>query len=157
MSGFLEREPERMPLGRLIALTGHRLSEHWQQAVADHTDLSRTALMALTAIEAEGRLTHREVAKHCWVRPPTLTPVVDALEANGLLSRQRDTTDRRVVRLRITATGQDALREAWRGIGAQFEGIIPQRQPEEEAAIRNYLLEVLRGLDGKEGRRDARC
>ena len=151
MSGFLEPDPQHMPLGRLVALTGQRLSRHWQQAVAEHTPLSRTALTALTAIAEHHGLTHSDVARHCWVRPGTLTPVVDALEADCLLSRRRDDSDRRAVRLHITDAGREALRQAWRGISSEFREITPPTTPAEEAVIRQYLLSILTGLDAKEG------
>ncbi|PKW13642.1 MarR family winged helix-turn-helix transcriptional regulator [Saccharopolyspora spinosa] len=151
MPGFLERDPQRMPLNWLVGLTGRRLSQYWEQAVARSTALSQTALLALTAIdEREGR-THREVAESCWVRPATLTPVIDALEADGLLTRQRDTVDRRVVRLRITSVGRAALGDAWRGVRAEFRRIDPGASPAEEALIRKYLLTILSGLNEREG------
>jgi DNA-binding MarR family transcriptional regulator len=149
--GFLEQDPQRMPLSRLVGLTGRRLTHYWEQAVARSTDLSRTAMIALTVIDQQDGQTHREVARRCWVRPATLTPVIDALESDGLLTRQRDTTDRRVVRLRITAAGRAALDAAWQGVRAEFRRIEPDTSPEDEAVIRKYLLAVLSGLNEKEG------
>ncbi|GAA0509219.1 MarR family winged helix-turn-helix transcriptional regulator [Saccharopolyspora thermophila] len=151
MAGFLERDPRRMPLTGLVALVGRRLTQHWERAVARSTDLSRTALIALTAVDEQDGRTHREVAQHCWVRPATLTPVIDALEADGLLTRQRDTADRRVVRLRITPAGRAALHSAWQGVGAEFHRIEPEINPAEADVIRKYLLAVLSGLDEEEG------
>ncbi|WP_246868972.1 MarR family winged helix-turn-helix transcriptional regulator [Saccharopolyspora sp. ASAGF58] len=151
MPGFLERDPQRMPLNRLVGLTGRRLSHYWEQAVARSTDLSQTALLALTAIDERDGRTHREVAESCWVRPATLTPVIDALESDGLLTRQRDTADRRVVRLRITPAGRAALGEAWRGVRAEFRRIDPGTSPAAEALIRKYLLAILSGLNEREG------
>ncbi|MBB5154127.1 MarR family winged helix-turn-helix transcriptional regulator [Saccharopolyspora phatthalungensis] len=151
MPGFLEQDPQRMPLSRLVGLTGRRLSHYWEQAVARSTDLSRTAMIALTAIDEQDGQTHREVAQRCWVRPATLTPVIDALESDKLLTRQRDTTDRRVVRLRITPAGRAALKAAWQGVREEFRRIEPDASPAEEALIRKYLLAVLSGLNEKEG------
>ena len=154
MGSFFERDPQHMPLGRLIALTGKKLAQHWEQVVAEHTELSRTALMALTAVAEEGELTHREVAEHCWIKPATLTPVIDALEREGLLSRQRDAADRRNVRLHITGDGKDALRESWGRVGAALREVVPEADPGEEAVSRNYLLTILGGINVKEGNRD---
>lgn len=156
MSGFSEGDPSRMPLGRLVALTGQRLTRHWERAVGRRTDLSRTALIALTAIGEHGGLTHRAVAEHCCVTPATLTPVADALEAGGLLRRSRDTNDRRAVHLRLTEDGERALHTAWRDIGAELSETVPRATPDDEAVIRRYLLTVLRELDGKEAGHDRR-
>ncbi|MEV0698438.1 MarR family winged helix-turn-helix transcriptional regulator [Saccharopolyspora sp. NPDC050389] len=151
MPGFLEQDPQRMPLTRLVGLAGQRLAHYWEQAVAQSTDLSKTALIALTTIDEQDEPTHRDVAQRCWVRPATLTPVIDALEADGLLTRRRDTTDRRVVRLRITPAGQAALDVAWRGVSAEFRRIQPEIDPAEAAVIRKYLLAILSELNEREG------
>ncbi|MGP4018434.1 MarR family winged helix-turn-helix transcriptional regulator [Saccharopolyspora sp. 5N708] len=151
MPGFLEQDPQRMPLSRLVGLAGRRLSHHWEQAVARSTDLSQTAMIALTAVDEQDGRTHREVAQRCWVRPATLTPVIDALESDGLLTRQRDTVDRRVVRLCITPAGREALNTAWQGVRAEFRRIEPDTSPEQEALVRQYLLALLSGLNEKEG------
>ncbi|MEV0082315.1 MarR family winged helix-turn-helix transcriptional regulator [Saccharopolyspora sp. NPDC050642] len=149
--GFLEQDPQRMPLTRLVGLAGRRLAHHWERAVAQSTDLSKTALMALTTIDEQDDPTHREVAQRCWVRPATLTPVIDALESDGLLTRRRDTADRRVVRLRITPAGRAALDAAWRGVSAEFRRIEPRTDPAEAAVVRKYLLAILGELSEEEG------
>lgn len=151
MSEFLERDPERMRLGRLIALTGQRLTRYWQYAVATRTDLSRTALVTLAAVAENGELTHREAARHCCVTPATLTPVVDALEADGLLLRRRDEADRRVVHLTITEDGSAALRRAREDIGAELAAVVPPADPDDDAVIRKYLIAVLDRLDAERG------
>ncbi len=151
MAEFLESDPERMHLGRLVALTGQRLTRHWQHAVATRTDLSRTALIALSVMADKGEVTHREAARHCCVTPATLTPVVDSLEADGLLRRQRDVTDRRVVHLTITEAGTSTLRKAWDDIGAELATVVPTAEPEHDTVIRRYLIEMLERLDGQRG------
>lgn len=155
MSGFLERDAQHMPLGRLVALTGQCLSRHWQRSIAERTPFSHTALVALNAIAEGDGITHREVAEQCWIQPATLTPVVDALEFDGLLSRQRDTVDRRVVRLHITPEGTESLRQARQEIGAEFRDIVPDVAAEDDSLIRKYLLTILNGLNEREDRRDA--
>jgi DNA-binding MarR family transcriptional regulator len=52
------------------------------------------------------------LAERLAVAKPTLTSTADSLVAAGLLIRETETTDRRVVRLRLTAAGQEAVRHA---------------------------------------------
>ncbi|KAA5836393.1 MarR family transcriptional regulator [Saccharopolyspora hirsuta] len=140
-----------MPLTRLVGLTGRRLSQHWERAVARSTELSRTALLVLNVLDQQNDQTHREVARRCWVRPATLTPVVDALADGGLVTRRRDPVDRRVVRLRITPRGRAELHSAWQGVRAEFQRIEPDVPAAEAAIVRQYLLAVLSGLGEEEG------
>ena len=55
--------------------------------------------------------THGELAAIEQVAPPTITAVVDKLEKLGLVTREADSTDRRVTRVRATPTGIDQLDE----------------------------------------------
>ena len=75
--------------------------------------------------------------------PATLTPVLDALEMSGHVRRDRDYTDRRVVRLRRTAAGTKRLAAVCR----EPAQTLPQPAPEHEPAVRAYLLAVLAASD----------
>jgi DNA-binding MarR family transcriptional regulator len=52
------------------------------------------------------------LAERLAVAKPTLTSTADGLVAAGLLSRETETTDRRVVRLRLTQAGREAVDQA---------------------------------------------
>ena len=51
----------------------------------------------------------REIGDRMITRDPDLTRLLDRLEARGLIARARDSSDRRVVTTRITASGFGAL------------------------------------------------
>ena len=53
-----------------------------------------------------------KLAERLAVAKPTLTSTADGLVGAGLLSRETETTDRRVVRLRLTQAGRDAVGRA---------------------------------------------
>lgn len=55
-------------------------------------------MSTLSALHQHGESNHRAVADRCFVRPATLTGVVDTPERDGLVERHRDGTDRRAVR-----------------------------------------------------------
>lgn len=52
------------------------------------------------------------LAQRMFLHPSTVTRLADGLEAKGLLRRERDATDRRVVHLELTAAGRERLRGA---------------------------------------------
>ena len=58
-----------------------------------------------------GPLTVGELAEAEQVRPPTISRLVQRLERGGLVSREPDLTDRRVVRVRATRAGERMLEE----------------------------------------------
>lgn len=53
----------------------------------------------------------REVASRMVTRDPDMTRLLDRLEARGLIMRERQTTDRRVIHVAITDAGRSLLEE----------------------------------------------
>jgi DNA-binding MarR family transcriptional regulator len=77
-----------------------------QQALAG---LSPAQASALGTVNRLGSPTLGELAAAEQVQPPTATRLVTTLESAGLLARETDGVDRRVVRVRITAEGRRNL------------------------------------------------
>ena len=83
--------------------------------------LSAPRLSALSVLVFGGRdLTLGELAAIEQVKPPTMTRLVSALEAQGLVTRDPDTDDGRVIRIRATAKGRTLLA---RGRAARVEAL----------------------------------
>jgi DNA-binding MarR family transcriptional regulator len=88
------------------------------------TGLSAPRLSALSVVVFAGPLTLGELAAAEQVRPPTMTRLVRALEARGLVTRKSDEHDGRVVRLRATAKGRTLMAEGRaRRVRALAEGL----------------------------------
>jgi DNA-binding MarR family transcriptional regulator len=77
-----------------------------QQALAG---LSPAQASALGTVNRLGNPTLGELAASELVQPPTVTRLVTSLETAGLVARETDSADRRVVRVKITAEGRRAL------------------------------------------------
>jgi DNA-binding MarR family transcriptional regulator len=72
--------------------------------------LSAPRLSALSVLVfGDGALTLGELAAVEQVKPPTMTRLVSALEAQGLVAREGDPDDGRVIRVRATAKGRSLL------------------------------------------------
>ncbi len=68
-------------------------------------------LSALSVMVFGGPVSLRELARAEQVRPPTMSRIVDALEAQGLARRTINTKDRRAVLIAATKRGQSLLQE----------------------------------------------
>ena len=67
--------------------------------------VSRAACAILTAITNDGKTTPASLASFIGIDGAAITRHLDRLESQGLLVRQRSTTDRRVVNLKLTRKG----------------------------------------------------
>ncbi len=73
--------------------------------------ISGPRLSALSVIVFGGPITLGALAEAEQVRPPTISRLVKALEHDGLVRREHDRDDRRVVRVHATAQGRRTLAE----------------------------------------------
>lgn len=77
----------------------------------DASGLPAPQLSALSVIVFGGPVTLGQLAAAEQVRPPTITRLVAELEADGLVARETDPADRRVVRVSATPRGARLLHE----------------------------------------------
>ncbi|HEX7744603.1 MAG TPA: MarR family winged helix-turn-helix transcriptional regulator [Micromonosporaceae bacterium] len=143
--------PRDIPLGRLIDFAARLLTQRWSRYLAEHHGLTPAGMSVLFTLARGGDLTHREMADRCYVRPATLTGIVDTLERNGLVERRRDPADRRAVRLALTAEGDRHARELFDVISRDRPLTSVDADPAKAAVIREFLLELIHEMsDGKD-------
>jgi len=66
--------------------------------------------MLLQALQrAGGRQSARELGRECHMLASTVTGVIDRLEAAGLVQRERDSRDRRIVWVVLTGDGEELV------------------------------------------------
>ena len=97
-----------LDLASRIRLVVTRLARRLRQQ-ADLAGVSPTQIAALSTIERSGPMTLGALAKVEQVAPPTITAAVDRLKDQGLVKRQVDAIDRRVVRVEVTVAGRKLL------------------------------------------------
>lgn len=95
-----------------LRLSATRLARRLRQQ-AD-AGLTPSQLSALAVIDLYGPLTLGSLADHERVAPPSVTKVVNKLEAEGLVVRATDSADRRITRVATSARGAALLAESRR-------------------------------------------
>ena len=68
--------------------------------------LTGPQVTALKMLEGFGALSLSDLSARMSARNSTVTGIADRMERDGLVERQRDNRDRRVVRIRLTAEGR---------------------------------------------------
>lgn len=95
-----------------LRLSATRLARRLRQEAS--TGLTPSQLSALATIDNHGPLTLGSLAEREQVAPPSITKVVTKLEADGLLERSPDPTDRRVSHVRTSPAGAALVAESRR-------------------------------------------
>jgi len=101
----------------------------------DASGLPAPALSALSVIVFGGPITLGALAAAEQVRPPTITKLVAALEEDGLVAREADAHDRRVVRVRATARGTRLLHDGRRRRVASLAASLAELPAKERDAL----------------------
>ena len=71
--------------------------------------ITPSMLSALSSVERQGPLTMRDLCSLERVQPPTMTRIVAGLVEDGLVERDADPNDGRVVWVKVTASGRRLL------------------------------------------------
>ena len=75
-------------------------------------NISAAQLNCLLALYAHGPLPPSQIAKHMMVKSSTVTGVVDRLEQKNLVSRLRNSPDRRIITIQLTEAGRQLAENA---------------------------------------------
>ena len=90
--------------------TANILSDAFEQMLKPHgiTGTQYNVLRILRGAEPDG-LCRNEVSQRLLNRMPDATRLLDRMEEAGLVTRERSTTDRRLVTTRITSKGREIV------------------------------------------------
>jgi MarR family transcriptional regulator, transcriptional regulator for hemolysin len=111
--------PRQTPIGLELASTAKLVGRAFDDALAAAGG-SRPTWLIVLALKQQRSRTQREIAAAVGIEGATLTHHLDGLEKAGLITRTRDTTDKRVMRVELTAEG-DELFGRLRGAAAGFD------------------------------------
>ena len=134
--------PADAALPDLLPLAARTMGTYWGQTVQG-AGISGAGLAVLRVLAARNGLKSSEVAARGWSTPGTVTTVVDTLVRDGLVRRERDPGDRRVVRLYVTDRGLEKLMATLTEVGPRWRGAFDYVDPADEPVIRKFLIDTI--------------
>ena len=103
-------------------------------------------LMLMGRLDDEGPCTMRDLASALSISPQAVTGLVDALEAEGLIARERHPSDRRKTLIRLNGHAEAQLAEARSRRAAQLAELFEGTSKEDRAAFARVAEAVLERL-----------
>lgn len=110
--------------------------------------LTAPQLVCLRVIEQAGPMSPSQLALEVSLSQGTVTGIVDRLVARQLVSRVRNSDDRRVVTLAVTDAGRALIAAAPSPLQERFVERLGELSPEEGEIIRLTLNKIVRMMDG---------
>ena len=104
--------------------------QYWIERTSVKTGLTHPQLILLTVLDAAGESTMTALTEKMGTTMGAVTNLADRLVHAGLVEREHDTEDRRVVKVRLTDKGRELVRRAISETTqylAQFFGQVPEK------------------------------
>lgn len=128
--------------GSLVIRVGQLWRRTMGQALADHGMSQATALPLIVLLRQEQEIRQIALAEAMGIEGPSLVPLLDALENDGLVERLCDPEDRRAKLVRLTPTGRVKAEEVEVVVNAVRNRIFHSITPEDRQKTEQVLLEV---------------
>lgn len=94
-------------------------------------EITTPQFLALEVLKDKPGITMGELCERLYLACSTATDLIDRMEKNGYLERNRDTEDRRVIRLSITEKGQNIIDQVINARRRYVDSILKQLTQEE--------------------------
>ncbi len=125
---------------------GYALRQYAPEAWMD-LSLTIGQLKSLIFIDSEGSTHLRKLATALRVTPPNMTAIVDRLVGQGLVSRQHNPEDRRMLILKTTDEGKALLAKLRERRISLMSGILTQLSLEELSALAQGFTALSRAAE----------
>jgi DNA-binding MarR family transcriptional regulator len=138
-------DEHRTSPGLLLALLGQEAMHRLRAAHTAH-DLKPRQFQILGLLHDAGGLGQRELGQEMGVAPSVLVTLLNPLEADGLVARERDAADRRRHLVTLTAAGERQLVSASRAQKATEDALFASLDEGQREQLRALLLAMSEGL-----------
>src|SRR6266481_2581941 len=138
--------PPVTPIGLRLTQVSRAVSRAFDEALSDAGGSLPVWLVVLN-LKTRTMANQRELAEAMGIREATLTHHLNAMEASGLVTRQRDPANRRVHVVALTAAGEETFVRL-RGTAMAFDRQIRRGITDAEAATLSDLLGRLAANSG---------
>lgn len=142
--------PTVTPIGVTLSGVGREVSRAFDAALM-RAGGSLPVWLVLLALKRHPGASQRELAAQVGIQGATLTHHLNAMEAEGLLTRRRDPENRRVHIVELSASGEAAfqrLREAAQGFDRQLRAGLDEAELSELRRLLGKLRDNVQGGGG---------
>ena len=114
-------------------------ASQFDERVAKKLKLSRTDLRCLDLIGRLGPITAGRLAEETGLSTGAVTFMLDRLEEAGMVTRRRDTEDRRRVWVEIVPSAQEQLQGLQKPISEEMRQVAQHFKADELAVVRDFM------------------
>lgn len=136
------------PIGRHLHWVARIVQKAFNDALVEAGGSQPTWLILLMA-KRETFHTQHQLAQAVGIEGPTLTYHLDAMEAEGLITRTREPANRRAIRVSLTPTGEALFDELYEAAAAFDRRLRRGVSDEEIATVHAALTRFAENVSGE--------
>jgi DNA-binding MarR family transcriptional regulator len=122
---------------------------NYSQEVSRSFGITGPQLWALKTIQQMGRPSLSELGKSMYLRPSTMTGLIDRLEKKGFVLRERDQKDRRVIKIGLTVKAAALVKKSPNPIQGKMIHGLRKLKREELLSIFNALKKLVEIMEAQ--------
>lgn len=107
--------------------------------ILDEFNITIPQFNALLLLRENGDMTIGDLGAKMYLASSTATDLIDRMERDGLVIRERDSSDRRVVRLHMQEKGHQMIREVLENRKRYLSEILSRLSPDEIEALKKSM------------------
>ena len=127
-----------------------RVTELNARKLARHSDITASQMLVMQLLSRQGESLPSAIARAVELQQATVTVLLKKLEQAGLVSRRRDTEDRRRVWVTLTDAGERVLESSPDLLQHRFQQAFDRLEDWEQSMIISTLERVAALLDAKD-------
>jgi DNA-binding MarR family transcriptional regulator len=127
-----------------------RVTELNARKLARHSDITASQMLVMQLLSRQGESLPSAIARAVELQQATVTVLLKKLEQAGLVSRRRDTEDRRRVWVALTDAGERILESSPDLLQHRFQQAFDRLEDWEQSMIISTLERVAALLDAKD-------
>lgn len=130
---------------KVNGLHRRRAKKHFERL-----ELSHGQPKILDFLVANDGCIQREIAKHCCIEAATVTSLLGIMEKSGLIERQQNPQDRRVLNVFLTDKGRERQASIGKVFNELDEECLQGFSLEEREQLISYLERIYNNMKGRE-------
>lgn len=131
-------KPGKLSLGELLLAFRRKISCTTKREPLDR-ELTFSQIEALMFIGLKGSKSMESIASHLDIAPPSATSLVEKLEKKGLIVRFKDSQDRRIVLIELSAEARKQISKMWKTKELALEKLTSKLNPTD----RNHFERIM--------------
>ena len=120
----------------------------------DSRGLTTTQLRLIFILRQGDGVSISSLAQSMGLSPSAMTGIIDRLVEQGLVSRQENPEDRRIVELRATDRGKTLLTNLWERRVGHMSEVLAQLSSEELSTLARGLTSLVKVMETYQGERE---